>query len=84
MYGWHNNGWWLGFLMMVLILVAVVLVVWLLTRSVTSGERSQRPPEPRTDLRPDAMDILRERFARGEIDAEEFEARRSLLERGGQ
>ncbi len=30
--------------------------------------------------RPDALDILRERLARGEIDAEEYEARRKALD----
>ncbi len=29
---------------------------------------------------PDAMAVLRERFARGDIDAEEYEQRRKLLE----
>ncbi len=82
MYGWHDNGWWIGFFMMLLVLAAVVLVVWLVTRSVVSGEQT-RPQAPRPDLRPDAMDILRERFARGEIDAEEFETRRALLEGKG-
>ncbi len=53
-----------------LIWIAVLLgMVWLIVRS---------PSEPNT--REDAMAILRVRFARGEIDQEEFErARASLL-----
>jgi len=37
-------------------------------------------PRPQGDG-PDAVAVLRDRFARGEIDAEEYEQRRRLLER---
>lgn len=74
--GWH--GWFLGPLMMVfwlaVIVGAVVLVLRLL--GVTGPGCGTRPKSG-----PDAMDILRERFARGEIDKAEFEERRALLER---
>lgn len=51
----------------------VLLAVWGI-RWVAAGKR--------TDDRPSrALEILEERFARGEIDLEEFERRRSLLER---
>ena len=49
------------------ILVLTVLV-WLLVR------------EPRRSGRDEAMDILRARLARGEINADEFEHARQLLE----
>lgn len=80
-YGWswemHPMWWWWGFggvVMMlgmllfwgVIITAVVVGVRWL----VRSGH--ERSPDP-------AIEILRERYARGEINREEFEARRRDL-----
>lgn len=49
--------------------LAVGVLLWLLVR------------EPhRRDARDDALDILRTRFARGEISRDEFEAARRLVE----
>lgn len=60
-------GW--GWLWMILFWAGViVLIVWAVGRS--AGSRDDR-----------ALDILKERFARGEIDRDEFEARRRELER---
>jgi putative membrane protein len=53
-----------------LILALVVVAVWWLASTVT-GSRFGR--------RNDTLDILRERYARGEISREEFEARRKDL-----
>jgi putative membrane protein len=52
-----------------------VLVVWLVVRGLIALER------PRADgpRRPSPEEILRERFARGEIDREEFERSTALL-----
>lgn len=58
-----------GFLWMTLFWVGLIaLVVW----TVQQGN-------DRTENRPSALNILEERFARGEIDAAEFAARRSEL-----
>lgn len=70
-------GWFLGPLMMVfwfaLLVGAVVLIVrWL----GASGHADPR----RKAAGSDAMNTLRERFAKGEIDKAEFEERRALLE----
>jgi uncharacterized membrane protein len=48
--------------------LVLVVTVWLLVR------------EPRRSSRDDALDTLRSRFARGEINRDEFEAARRLLE----
>ena len=74
---WMGGGWWLGMVGMVvwaLLLAAVVLVVVrLVVLPVVEGM-----DEGAGD---DALDVLRERFARGEIDEEEFERRAETLRR---
>jgi putative membrane protein len=70
----HMDGWgwmWLGGLLWLIILGAFVgLIVWLVVRS------SWQPP---TTTQGDARRILAERFARGEIDEDEFARRTELL-----
>ena len=65
---WGYGVWW----MPLIGLGFTVLVVWLLVGLF-------RPSTPRPDRR--AVEILEERFARGEIDRDEFEARRAELVR---
>jgi putative membrane protein len=65
----------------VLLVVLVVLAIRWLLRSLSSSSAAS-PSSPgasgtATDDR--ALAVLRERFARGEIDAEEFEERRRTL-----
>lgn len=56
----------------VLIIVLIVLLVrWLI--GPQAGDRAEAPP------RSSALQILEERFARGEIDKEEFEERKRYL-----
>lgn len=66
------NPWW-GILMMgfwVLILAGVGLIVGWLLRQAPSGESASRRP----------LDILKERYARGEITREQYEQMRRDLE----
>lgn len=66
---WGYGG--LGFLWMALFWAGVILlVVWAIRR-----------PEEHGDSRRRALEILEERYARGEVDAEEFTARRQQLVR---
>ena len=66
------GGW---FFMMVLPIVVVALVIWALsTRGKAFWGRADQDAKERS-----ALDILEERFARGEIDREEFERRRGVL-----
>jgi len=75
--GWH--GWFFGPVMMILFLVIVVIVVVLAVRWLGgAGHGATHSPHAPSGKSP--LDILRERFARGEIDREEFEERRRVLE----
>jgi putative membrane protein len=73
---WHWGdpaGWWAMVLWMALLLAAVVVIIWLLVRA--GRERGPQPPGE------SAEEILRRRFAAGEIDAEEYERRIAVLAR---
>jgi putative membrane protein len=72
--GWDN--WILGFVMMVLFWGGLVALVVFALRSHDTGKRG----DSSQDRHPDAREILEERFARGEISADEFEQRRHVLE----
>jgi putative membrane protein len=81
-YGHHGmwGGGWIGatfgFIMMIAVIAGIVAVIVLLFRALGSGSGGQAAQ--RRDGKT-ALDILEDRFARGEIDAQEFEERRRLL-----
>lgn len=72
--GWYGMGF--GSLFMVLVLVAVIAITVALVRW-TGGPWRTSPDRGPRGLTP--LDILKERFARGEIDKAEFEERRQVL-----
>ncbi|MEX2654343.1 MAG: SHOCT domain-containing protein [Acidimicrobiia bacterium] len=66
--GWHSMGWF-GWSMMVLFWGLVIYaVVW--------GFRTRQDSTPHDD----ALEVLKRRYALGEIDREEFEERRQVLD----
>ncbi len=70
-----GGGWILGPIMMILFVVLIVAVVVLVVRWLgAAGGGAAQGSRPKA-----ALDILEERFARGEIDKEEFEQRRQTL-----
>jgi putative membrane protein len=74
---WWGGGWYgmiFGPLFMILVLAVLIAAVVLLVRWVGGPWRQTTPPQSRT-----ALDILKERFARGEIDKNEFEERRRVI-----
>jgi putative membrane protein len=78
MYGWWDGSSapWYGMvfgpvMMIAIIVLTVVIVAWVL-RALGLGWHSGGESKS-------ALDILRERFARGDIDRAEYEERRKLL-----
>jgi putative membrane protein len=69
---------WLWFIVAVAIIAAAVaLILWVVLRP--RGTRETRAPGPPPPARDPAMEILRERLARGEINAAEFEEAKRIL-----
>ncbi|HMN14523.1 MAG TPA: SHOCT domain-containing protein [Bellilinea sp.] len=73
--GWH----WLGWLGMAFFWLILVLLVLAAVKYLMGNRRSNAPDGER---KPDALAILEERYARGEIDREEFLKKRDDLNRG--
>ena len=73
--GWY--GMFFGPLMMIAFIAAVVILVVLAVRWLGGSGHGATPHTPPPVKTP--IDILKERFARGEIDKDEFEERRRLL-----
>jgi len=71
-------GWFIGPIMWLLFIAIAVVVVVLLVRwlGVSGGAPGGSAGAPGKT----ALDILKERFAKGEIDKKEFEERRKVLE----
>ena len=77
MMGWGEGGYGMFFgpLFMILTLVAVIAAIVFLIQWLGGGswQGAQKPTGPAP------LDILKARFARGEIDQKEFESRRKVL-----
>jgi putative membrane protein len=78
--GWHYGWGWghmiFGSITMLLFWGGIIMVIVLAVRWLSGGP-SQGTALPPSKNR--ALEILEERFARGEIDKEEFEERKGLL-----
>ncbi len=73
--GWNMTGW--GWAWMSMGTIVGIVVIALLARAVMDGSGSRRV---RAEEDP-ALEALRRRFAAGEIDEEEFNRRRTALQR---
>jgi putative membrane protein len=82
MMGWYHDGaWgWGGWLVMSLVMVAFWAL--LIFGLVALFRGTARPGQPDREPGRDSQQILEERFARGEIDEDEYRARAEVL-RGG-
>lgn len=87
-YAWHM--WWMGPLMMLfmMLIVAAVMYLWFARRPWGGGPHHGGPPwhmmermwSPPTHS---AMQILNERFARGEIQTDEYQEKKAVILSGG-
>ena len=78
MWGWGWYGMMFGPLFMILVLAAVIVVAVLAVRWLGGPWQAAGPPSHPPPGRT-GLDILSERFARGEIDQAEYEAKRRLI-----
>ena len=74
MMGWAWGAWGIGMSLMMLLFWGVVIAAIVVGIRWLLGQTRPAPPRPDT-----ALDILRERYARGEISREEFEQRKRDL-----
>ena len=65
MHQFGNHGWIIG-------LILLVVIIWLIARTFNQGKVNQLEKKS-------PLDILKERYAKGEIDKEEFEERKKDL-----
>ncbi|MFQ6078729.1 MAG: SHOCT domain-containing protein [Thermodesulfobacteriota bacterium] len=77
MMGWGYGMGWFGMILMVAFWVAVIvgivfLIRWLVTSTGAGGHHRERGEES-------ALEILKRRYARGEINKEEYEERKKNL-----
>jgi len=69
-HGWGMGmGWW-----WIIGLIIVIAVIWMIVKSMNRGTGSTTQSPGKS-----ALDILKERYAKGEIDKEEFEKRKKDL-----
>ncbi|MDQ7065875.1 MAG: SHOCT domain-containing protein [candidate division KSB1 bacterium] len=73
MHGFGFGGMWFGWLFWI---VLIVVIVWAVKSFVDSQNRNAAS----RDSNADALEILKKRFANGEIDEEEFQRRKQLLQ----
>jgi len=70
--GWHHmSGWGGGFFMWIVLVVLVAAIIYLILRQrdLSSGSAGQ-----------DALEILKQRYARGELTKQEYEQMRKDLQ----
>lgn len=89
MWNWHNQdiGWWgfgmMGISMVLFWTLLILLAVALLRYIMRDGRSHDRSAKFRADGLDTADRLLAERFARGEINAEEYRASRDALRQAG-
>lgn len=72
MWYWHGMGTWGCLVMIAFWAVLILLIVWTFRMTKMPRKRDEKGP----------LRILDERLARGEIDREDYEERRRVLESG--
>ena len=81
---WHMMWGWGMFPMMLLFLVLFCIAVFFLARASMGGMHQWGPSHPWGDPTHSALQILNERFAKGEIQKEEYNERKAAILSGAQ
>ncbi len=76
MMGWGNTGWFGPIFMIIFWVLLIVLIVLLIRWLLSAGHAGNRDHHVAGES---ALEILKKRYARGEIDKEEFEAKKKDL-----
>ena len=75
---WNSGGWFLGPIFMLLLVVAIIaMVLFFFMQAGGSTQGTHTAPLHRDDT---SLEILKNRYAKGEIDNDEFELKRKTLE----
>ena len=73
MYGWEFMHWgWFGFILQIIFWIAIILLIVWLAKRITGFEFQSSQKDS-------ALDILKKRYARGEIDKKEYEEKKKDL-----
>ena len=75
---WGGFGMLFGFFFMLIVIIGIIAAIVLVLRSLGLAGGSNARASSMQE-RTNALDILKERFAKGEIDAKEFDERKRLL-----
>jgi putative membrane protein len=73
MNGVHGMGWGMG-LAGILGIAVLIVIIWAIVKGINTVPNSSTPTEKKS-----ALDILRERYARGDINKEEFDEKKHVL-----
>ena len=75
--GGYGGNWGWMVVSMTVSLVFLAGLIWIIARLVRDGKR--RDEQPTTPREPDALAVLRRRYAAGELDEVEYEHRRQVV-----
>ena len=78
---WYDGSWWIFPIVMPIVMLIVVFVALSMFRGAIVGPWQPWSRERDEPSRDDSFDILRRRFARGEVTEEEYERLREVLRR---
>jgi putative membrane protein len=77
MYHWNGmGGYWWSWLGWFVVLIIVVFIVYILVKTLNSGSDF---PAKKEDSTAEALKLLNERYARGDISEEEYLHRKKIL-----